>query len=138
MKGKRQVSVESWLENSKSSESGTYHPIEREWQICHPIRSQDSQPPVWSPLMKTKLSTGQPNMGHVIIGVDVVGLYSSLEAEISGEAVWEKAIKTEGVDWKEALRYVAINCDRFEDRKMGIEHLLPISKLKNAKTNHQR
>ena len=73
---------------------------------------------------------------HVLIGADVVGLYPSLDAELSAEAVREETVRSEikfkGINNKEALRYIAVNCDKFEARRLGLEHLVPVRRFKKG------
>ena len=109
---KRPVSLKSWL-GKKDNKSNLE------------TKSNDN------PNLNLNKTKPKPLQGgdHVIVGADVIGLYPSLDAEQTAEAVRKETINSEvsfeGVNHKEALRYIAVNCDKFEIRKMGLEHLVP-------------
>ena len=67
--------------------------------------------------------------GLTVVGADVVGLYPNLNADITAEAirleVVESEAKFEGVNYFEAGKYIAINTQPWEARKMGVENLIP-------------
>ena len=63
-----------------------------------------------------------------------MGLYQNLEGRQSGRLVREAYMKSnlsiEGIDYKEAARYVAMGCDLFDIRKLGLESIVPKRKHK--------
>ena len=64
-----------------------------------------------------------------ITGADATGLYPSLQGRQSGmlvkEAYMKKSLEVEGINYKEAARYIAMEYDRFDIRHMGLERLIP-------------
>ena len=72
----------------------------------------------------------------VIIGSDTVSLYPSLTKEESAnevaEAVLESNIKWDGVNWKEAVRFLVLGRDEAWCRSSGLGRVLPWRKHKNG------
>ena len=69
---------------------------------------------------------------YTVVGSDSEALYPSLSPERTGECVRlvavESDVRWEGVDYLECLRYIRMNCDPWETKKMGIDHLMPRKK----------
>ena len=72
----------------------------------------------------------------VIIRIDAVSLYPSLTREESAnevaEAVLESNIKWDGVNWKEAVRFLVLGRDEAWCRSSGLGRVLPWRKHKNG------
>ena len=64
-----------------------------------------------------------------ITGADATGLYPNLQGRQSGRLVRDALVKSsveiEGINYKEAARYIAMGYDQFEIRQMGIQRLIP-------------
>ena len=106
----------------------------RNWLKCADSLPSVKSQPAYEPAKPGQLQSGN----HVIIGSDVVALYPSLDTETTAECVREETIKsdinTEGVNWKEATRYIAVNVNKFEARRMGVSNLVPGRKFTKGAT----
>ena len=64
-----------------------------------------------------------------VTGADAVGLYPNLigrhSARLVKEAFLKGNLKLDGIDYKEAARYVVMGYDQFEIRNMGLERNVP-------------
>lgn len=73
---------------------------------------------------------------HIIVGAAIIRLYPSLDAEISAETIRNETILSDinfmGVNWREAHRYVVVNNDIFEIRKMGLDPIAPVRRFRKG------
>ena len=73
---------------------------------------------------------------EVIIGADADVLYPSLEGEMAGiaakNAVMESSIEWEGVNYKEAARYIVLESSEAEVRTSKLRRVLPARKFKKG------
>ena len=64
-----------------------------------------------------------------VIGADAVGLYPSLNTEVTSEAIRLECIDSEvefvGINEYEAGKYLAMTCKPWELHKMGVGRLVP-------------
>ena len=71
----------------------------------------------------------------VIIGTDAVSLYPSMEkreaADEVAEAVRESTLKWEGVNWKEATRFLVLGRDEAWCRSSSLRRVLPWRRFKH-------
>jgi hypothetical protein len=69
------------------------------------------------------------NNPKLIVGADVESLYPSLEAQTVANIVYKAMLETEikfkNIDFKEAIRYIALNWTEKECRTSNIWKLLP-------------
>ena len=72
----------------------------------------------------------------VLIGSDVAALYPSLVADLVGKtvyaAVMESDIKWEGIDYCEAVRYIALNTSAEESNRSRLRMILPRRRWKTG------
>ena len=72
----------------------------------------------------------------VVIGTDAVSLYPSLvkreAADEVAEAVTESSMKWEGVNWKEATRFLVLGRDEAWCRSSGLQRILPKRRFKHG------
>ena len=70
----------------------------------------------------------------VLTGADAVGLYPSMKKRTTGKVIREEAIRSEvkwqNISWREAARYVAINCEPWEVFDMGLARVVPWRRFK--------
>ena len=71
---------------------------------------------------------------RMLLGVDAVGLFPSLDSEQSGKIVGEiykeSGMKIENVNYKELSKYVALNLSELEIRKRNMHTYIPVRKHK--------
>ena len=70
------------------------------------------------------------DLGEAILtGADAVSLYPSLLKYATAATVGEEAVKTKvkwsNINYKEGARYLAINCEPWEIKKMGLTRIVP-------------
>ena len=82
------------------------------------------------------LGEKQENEKVVMNGADATALYPNLEGRQGGRLVRDAFMKSnlniDGVNYKEAARYVAMRYDPFEVRKMALERIIPKRKYRKG------
>ena len=93
---------------------------------------QNDAKPIATPKCQLKHKLGKV----AITGADATALYPNLKgrhsAELARDAYLKSNLKIDGINYKEAARYVAIGYDLFEIRKMGLERVVPKRRYKNG------
>ena len=85
---------------------------------------------------KTQQGNEEREEKIAINGADATGLYPNLEGRQGGrlvrDAYLESDLTIEGVNYKEAARYVAMKYDAYEVRKLGLERIIPKRRFKHG------